>query len=424
MDQANQEPDAPSADSSDTGDAAASFRFTAQHINPDARHPAPPAASITGTINASNPDTAQATLDALQLRVISLEPEAPQGKVKPVRGGDFLAFNQQLAYMTEAGMPMEQGLRLIAKDLKGGKLSSTIHRVADELSAGKSLPDAFASNKGAFPPLYGAVLEAGVRSGNLPGVLLGLGKHLELMHRLRAAVWRAVAYPVIVFLGVVVMLGVLGAWLVPQFSEIFNDFDTQLPFITLIVMDIAAYMPVIVIVLTLLGVGGFVLMKALQLAGKEQVVFDKLLWVPLIGPVIRRNLLSRWCDALGLGLQAGLDLPGALSMAAQTLCCKPLQRDTDAMIQTLSQGQAITQQTDLRFVPQAVPASIELAAQADDLPGMLQNLSSMYQQQAEARIAALQLILGPILLVLVAVVIGTVISALFFPMIQLMESLL
>ena len=421
MDQANQEPDDPQADSQDS---PSSFRFTAQHINPDARHPAPPGTSVTGSIDAANPDAAQAALDALQLRVVTLEPAAAGGRAKPVRGGDFLAFNQQLAYMTEAGMPMEQGLRLIAKDLKGGRLSNTIQQVANELQSGKSLPEAFASNKGAFPPLYGAVLEAGVRSGNLPGVLLGLGKHLELMHRLSAAVWRAVAYPLIVFLGVLIMLGLLGSWLVPQFSELFTDFDVQIPILTQLVMDVATYMPAIVIGLAILGVAFFAAMAGLRATGREQIVFDKLLWVPLIGPVIKRNLLSRWCDALGLGLQAGLDLPGALSMASGTLCSGQLQRDTDAMIGTLQMGQSISEHTYLSFVPAAVPASIELAAQADDLPSMLHNLSTMYQQQAEARIAALQLILGPILLVLVAVVIGIVISALFFPMIRLMESMM
>ncbi|MEM6259500.1 MAG: type II secretion system F family protein [Planctomycetota bacterium] len=272
---------------------------------PDAESPGPDA-RFTGTIDAADPDAAQATLAALQLRVLSLEPAQTSGPTRPVRGGDFLAFNQQLAYMTEAGMPMEQGLRLIAKDLSGGRLSHTIQRVADELQAGKSLPEAFASHKGAFPPLYGAVLEAGVRSGNLPGVLMGLGRHLELMQRLRAAVWRAVAYPLIVFLGVIVMLGLLGAWLVPQFREIFDDFDTRLPVITEVVMDVATHMPAIVTVVALIGIVLFTSMAALRAAGKEQVIFDKLLWLPLIGPVISRNLLSRWCDALGLGLHAGM----------------------------------------------------------------------------------------------------------------------
>jgi type IV pilus assembly protein PilC len=424
MDQSNQDP----ADSSDhameTSEAPTSYRFTAQHARRTPVQANASATTFSGAIDATDTESAQATLAAMQLRVLSLEPVQSAGRAKPVRGGDFLAFNQQLATMTEAGLPMEHGLRLIARDLKGGKLSKTIQQVADELQAGKSLPDAFASNRGAFPPLYGAVLEAGVRSGNLPGVLMGLGKHLELMHRLRAAVWRALAYPLIVFLGVLLMLGVLGAWLVPQFREIFIDFDTQLPIITLVVLDIATYMPAIMIGLLIVSGLIFAAMTFVRVSGNDQVLFDKLLWIPLVGPVVRSNLLSRWCDALGLGLKAGLDLPGALKMSAQTLHCKTLSSDTSAMIQTIEQGQAITRNTNLRFVPAAVPASIELAAQADDLPGMLKNLSAMYQQQAEARVSALQLVLGPILLVFVAVIIGIVISALFAPMLLLMESLM
>lgn len=401
------------------------FSFTAQSLTPSALvGSGRPHLSVSGNITATGPDSAQRQLSAMGLRVVSLEPSASAGRSRSVRGGDFLAFNQQLAYLTEAGLPVEQGLRLIARDLKAGRLSATIQQVADELKAGKSLPEAFSAHRGAFPPLYGAVLQAGIKTGNLPAVLMGLGRHLELLQRLQAAVWRSIAYPLVVFFGVLVMLGVLGAVIVPQFREIFEDFDTALPPLTEFVLWVSEYMPFIVAGLLGLGAALLIFMTVLRASGRGQLLFDKVLWVPLLGPAIRRNMLCRWCDALRLGLNAGLDLPGALEMACDALGSAPLKRDTDAMVATLQKGQPIRQNVSLRFVPEAVPAAIELASHADDLPGMLEKLSAMYQQQAEARVAALHMVLGPIMLIIVAAIIGVVITAMFLPLIRVMQSVL
>jgi|GEM_PF-597053 len=404
---------------------AASYRFSAQSVG-DSSVPGRPAPSlqISGAIDASSPDSAQQTLEALRLRVLSLEPDAKLGPVRAIRGSDFLAFNQQLAYMTQAGLPMEEGLRLIAQDLNRGRLSATVQRVADELKAGKSLSEAFSSHRGAFPPLYSAVLEAGVRTGNLPGVLMGLGRHLELMQRLRAAVWRSIAYPLVVFFGVLLMLGVLGFVLVPQFREIYEDFDIRLPLLTEFVLASATYMPAIMIGIVAFIAACLVLTATLRMYGREQALIDKLLWIPLLGSAISRNMLSRWCDALSLGLNAGLDLPGALDVAAGVLRSGPLNRDTLAMVNAIEQGRAIRGNVRLRFVPEAVPAAVELASHANDLPGMLKSLSELYQQQAEARVAALGMVLGPMMLILIAGVIGVVVTAMFLPMLNVMNSLM
>jgi type IV pilus assembly protein PilC len=403
---------------------AASFRFAAQTQGSDTIDGIEPSRVVTGSIDAADPDTAQHQLAAMRLRVMSLEPTATDRKPRAMRGGDFLRFNQQLAYMTEAGLPMEQGLRLIADDLNNESLSANVQRVADELKAGKSLPEAFAAHRGAFPPLYASIIDAGLKTGNLSAVLLGLGRHLELLARLKSAVWRALAYPLVVFVGVLAMLGALGAFIVPQFRAIYTDFDTQLPALTELILAVSLYMPYIAAAVVVVGVLIFVAGVLLRAAGKEQPVIDALLWLPIIGQALRRNMLARWCDALHLGLQAGMDLPGALRVAADTIGSRPLSRDTAAMIDTLERGQTIHHYTQLRFVPQAVPAAIELASHADDLPGMIQHLGQLYQEQAESRVAVLHTVLGPAMLVFVGVLILTVVWGLFLPMISLMESLM
>ena len=150
--------------------------------------------SMSGTLEASDVDDANRQLHALGLRVVELEPRpaaalAPAGGPR-LRGEDFIAFNQQLAHLTSAGLPIEHGLRLIAQDARRGRLARTIQQLADELERGTPLPQALAKYESKFPPLYARLVEAGVKSNNLPAMLLNLGRHAEMVQRLRAAIWR------------------------------------------------------------------------------------------------------------------------------------------------------------------------------------------------------------------------------------------
>ena len=161
---------------------------------------------ISGTIEADNAENAHRQLDALGLRVTEMEPVGRPAKPKALGADDFIAFNQQLAHLTSAGLPVEQGLRLIAQDMRSGRLAATIRRVSEELERGRTLAEAFEAHRGKFPTLYARIIDAGVKSANLPGVLLNLGRHLDLVHRLRAALWRAAAYPLVVLFAVALVM--------------------------------------------------------------------------------------------------------------------------------------------------------------------------------------------------------------------------
>jgi len=147
---------------------------------------------LTGTIDAASPDHARQQLESLRLRVLELAPaQAAAPATRPLRGEDFLTFNQQLAHLTSAGMPLEQGLRLIAQDMNRGAVANTIRQIADELEKGVPLGQAFEKHAAQFPPAYGHLIDAGVKTSNLSGMLLNLSEHLRTLANLRAALWRA-----------------------------------------------------------------------------------------------------------------------------------------------------------------------------------------------------------------------------------------
>ncbi len=392
------------------------FRYAAQTFDGQA---------MNGTIDAPSVDDASQQLKKLQLRVIEINAEPKPPRPKPLSKIDFAMFNQQLAHLSSAGLPVEQGLRLIAEDLDRGQLAQTVRSVADELERGTPMGEAFAKHEKQFPPLYGVLVAAGVQTGDLPGVLLNLGRHLELVARLRAALWRAAAYPIMVLGALLLVLIFLGHTVLPQFALIYKHWFVELPGLTKFLLAASYWTPLLIVIFLLAFIGLPIAWMLLRAAHLDRTVADLALPLPIVGPVLRRELVARWCDALRLGVQAGLDLPNTIQLASNMIGSPALTRDTRVILQNVSSGQPID---DLRVRPRVLPTTVlavlQMAVDRSDLPSALDTLSTMYQQQAELRITAAQNLLTPLLVVLVGGVIAVVILGLFLPIINLFHTIL
>ncbi len=402
------------------GDAA--FSFEAQTL---AGEP------VSGTLTAGSFDEATRKLNGMQVRVLALDPVpavvVPSPRARRLGADDFQTFNTQLAHLTGAGLPVEQSLRLIAEDMRTGRLAESVRQVATELEAGRSLPEAFERHARQFPPLYSQLINAGIRTGDLSAMLLSLGRHVELVQRLRAMLWKALSYPVVVFFSLLSVVGFLGVFVLPQFKHIFDDFKVELPTITQWVMGcsdfLLKYWPFLLAGVVGLFFGLPLLIRAIQPARTRQRVIETLFFpLPLLGAALRQNLLARWCDALRLGVESGLDLPASIQLASDAVGSPRLASDGQLLIDALQSGRPISDEIPTRTLPRTVVAVISFATTSNDLPSGLRTLSTMFQQQAERKIATIPALLTPILVVLLAVLIGFVVIAMFAPMIALVSS--
>lgn len=378
---------------------------------------------VSGDIDAPGPDTAVARLGAMGLRALHIEPAGAGGTARPLRPDDFLAFNQQLAYLAKAGLPLEQGLRMIGADIGRGRLGRTIQDVADDLERGTPLSEAFDKHRGRFPNSYGSLIDAGIRSGDLAGVLLSLGRHLEMVQRLRGTLWRAMAYPLMVIVALLLVLGFIGVFILPRFQEIFDEFQLRLPLQTQILLDLAPFAPLLLGLAAMIIFGGPFLWGLLRMTGRDAAATDYLvLPLPMVGRVMRLSLVARWCDALRLGVSAGLDLPRAVTLASDATGSPRLRRDGAALVVMIESGAAL-EPTRLSVLPPTVPAAIEFAAGRHDLPTTLRTLSELYERQAETRLASIPVLLSPLLLILIAVSVGYMISALLVPLFRIINAI-
>lgn len=396
-------------------DSPASFAYEAQTERGDA---------LSGTIDAPDAARAATLLESLRLRVLRIDRVNVAARAAPLRGDDFTSFNQQLAHLTAAGLPVEHGLRLIAQDMRSGRLAETIRTVAAELERGTPMGEAFDRHREKFPPLYGRLVEAGVRSGNLSGMLLNLGRHLEMVNRLRGMMWRATAYPLIVLVVLLIVLLFISGWIIPQFEKLFADFGVRLPQVTQVLLGTSGWLPPLLIGILAAIALVMLLWPLLRLSGRDQVVVEAVvLPTPLVGPVLRRNMIARWCDALRLGVDAGLDLPRAIGLANEAIGSRALRRDGQALITTLEQGRPLDESSlRLRIIPATVSATIELGRGKEQLSESLAALAELYQQQAEVRLNLIPAILTPLMLIFTAVIIGLVVLGLFAPLISLIQA--
>lgn len=392
---------------------ASPFRYVAQDAS---------GTPYSGVVEAADADEARWRLTGLGLHLLELSPATPDRRsLTPMRGEDFRAFNEQLASLAEAGLPIERGLRLIARDMRTGRLRRTVERIAEELEKGKPLGEAFDAHRGAMPALYGRLMDIGVKSGNLAGVLFNLGRHMEMMQRLRTALWRAVTYPLVVLVMMAIVFTFIAKVIVPAVRDIVADFGTVLPLHTRVLFWVADRYEWIAAAALVVFVGAPLGLAVYGGMARGKGIIDLVVMrLPLIGPIVIRNLLARWCDAVRLGVESALDLPTAMRMAGEAMGSDRIRFDSDLLASTHSAGQPLQDAVALSVVTPTITAAMDLGMARQDLPRTLATLTHMYEHQAEHRLGVMQATLQPILIILLAVVLGQVIAAIFMPILHLL----
>ena len=398
-----------------TTDSPNTFAYQAQ---------TPDGLRMNGTVDAIDVADAQRRLVELGLRVSEIAPAKHVPRPRALGASDFMAFNQQLAHLAKAGLPLEHGLRLIAADLRGGgRLARTVEMVAAELERGTPLGEAFEKHRGHFPALYGRLVAAGVQAGNLPGVLFNLGRHLELVQRLRESLWRALAYPFAILTGLGLVLMLIGRFVLPKFEEIYADFRIELPFITELLLEAGRFMPTLALIVLAVALGTPLLWMILRVTGRDGAATDFLArYVPLVGPVIRRSLAARWCDLLRVAIASGMDLPAGIRLASEATGSPALVRDGRRLAEQLEAGKPLEPSRGA-MLPASVPATIQFASGFHDLPTTLDALGEMCQRQAELRVAAIPAIITPAFVLLIGLLVAVLVLGLLAPMLTLIQGM-
>ncbi|MDI9431699.1 MAG: type II secretion system F family protein [Planctomycetota bacterium] len=381
---------------------------------------------MTGTIEAPSSQEADAALREMGLTVNSVEKGRTEPPKTAVGRNEFLLFNRQLASITKAGIPLERGLRELAQDITSKSMRKLVEEIAADLEAGMGIEEAFQKRQGAFPPLYGRILKAGVETGRLTEMLTSLNRHLELASHTRRIIFEAVSYPAVVFVLAAIIITLVFTYIVPQFQGVLEEMiGGKLNPVTTGVLDLARnvvpfWTGVAVFVAAIVGL--FIALSASPAGRRIKEGF--LLHVPVIGRLWHNSVLSRMAEAMALLVGAGCDMPECLRLGAVAAGSERLLLDSERLAAQIEKGANFMEAGhDAGMLPRLFLYSVQLGAQRNELPDNLHSLADMYADQARAGQSRLQVVLLPMMLVVVGGFLGVTILAMFLPMIQVVTSL-
>ena len=382
---------------------------------------------MKGTIEAGTNQEADDLLKQMQLVVNSVEKARLKKPKTAIGRNEFVLFNQQLASITKAGIPLERGLRELAGDISSRSMRRLVDAIADELEAGVSIEQAFEKRQKHFPPLYGRILKAGVETGRLSEMLTSLNRHLEMATQTRRIIFEAMCYPaVILALAVVILTGVF-MFIIPQFGSVLEEMTDggRLPALTRLFLsmskNVVPFWTAIGIVIAVI-VALFVMLSA-SAAGRR-FKESLLLSTPVIGRVYHSSMLSRMAEGMAIMVAAGSDMPVSLRLSSGATGSEKLILESEALAAQIEQGANILEAGQLcRMIPRLFLYSIQLGTQRNELQDNLYSLGQMYTEQARCGQARLQAVLLPVMLIGVGCFLAMTILAMFLPMISIITSL-
>ncbi len=382
---------------------------------------------MKGTIEAGTQQEASETLEQMQLSVNSVETAKPRKLKTAIGRNEFLLFNQQLASITKAGIPLERGLRELAADVTSRSMRKLIDDIAGELEAGVSIEQAFEQRQKRFPPLYGRILEAGVETGRLSEMLTSLNRHLELANQTRRIIAEAMGYPaVILALAATVITGVF-VFIIPQFGEILAEMTggAQLPGLTRLFLQMAGnVVPFWTAVALFIAAILLLFATCSSFAAGRRLKEALFMRIPVIGRVYHSSVLSRMAEAMAMMVAAGCDMPACLRLSAGSTGSERLILESEMLARQVEQGANILEAGQFcRVIPRLFLYSIQLGSQRNELQDNLYSLGQMYAEQARFGQARLQAVLMPTMIIAVGGVIALCILSLFLPMIKIVNSM-
>ncbi len=359
------------------------------------------------------------------------KPRARRGIVlfarRKVSSKILMIFTRQLATLIDSGLPLLRSLNVLAKQERDKVMRNTINKVADSVQSGSTFSDALALHPRIFNDLYVSMVKAGEVGGVLELVLTRLSEFQEKAAKIKNKILAAMVYPVIVMTMAVGIMGFLLVFIVPRFELIFQDLlgDKPLPPVTRFVIGLSGFMQSHGLVL--LG-AVVVIVTAYKMIGRTRrgrLVIDNFkLRMPLFGNLNRKTAISRFSRTLGTLVTSGVPILQALNITRETAGNAAIASAIARVHDSVKEGESIVQPMEAsRAFPPMVVSMVDVGEETGKLPEMLLKIADVYDDEVDNAVVALTSMLEPIMIVFLAVIVGTIVLALFTPLISIITGL-
>ena len=336
-------------------------------------------------------------------------------------------FTRQLAQLTSAGLPLLSGLTVLARQEKNQTLKRVLGELAEVIEGGGTFSEGLAQHPKVFNKLFVSMVKAGELGGVLEVVLDRLAQFMEKAMRIKGKVKAAMFYPIAVLIVAIVIMAILLIFVIPKFKDVFGDLTGEdgLPEFTQFVLDISDTVKE-----NAFGTatGMFAFMLTLSLCGKSKhgrFVLDKLaLFFPIIGPVVEKVSIARFARTLGTLINSGVPILQALNIVKDTSGNTVVAQAVQDVHDSVKEGETIVAPLEAsRVFPPMVISMVDVGEKTGDMPQMLEKIADTYDEEVDRAVESMTSLIEPVMIVFLAVIVGSIVIAMFLPLIRMIESI-
>lgn len=351
------------------------------------------------------------------------------GRIKPK---NLMIFTRQLATLIDSGLPLLRSLTVLGKQEPNPVLRSTLSALADSVQSGATFSESLAQHPKIYNKLYVNMVKAGELGGVLEVVLNRLAEYQEKAQKLKNKIVSAMVYPVIVMFIAVAILVFLMIFIVPKFEAMFAEMgNAELPGISKLVFGISKFfiaspfgVPNAVFVLILFGICVFLFNLWGRTKGGRLAIDTIKLKLPVFGDIQRKSAVSRFSRTLGTLVTSGVPILQALNITRDTAGNVVISNAIEKVHEAVKEGESIVSPLQASGVfPNMVISMVDVGEETGQLPEMLLKVADVYDDEVDNAVTALTSILEPIMIVVLALVVGSVVFALFLPLIKVITTM-
>jgi len=385
---------------------------------------------VTRTVEAMAANEARTRLEREGFKVFAITPPKAEGLTSftrtsgqarsRVKANDFLLFNQQLAALLRAGIPILQAITMLRRRATSVRLRVVLEEVEAAIRGGAALSQAFAAQGATFPRIYTASILAGERSGALDEVLSRYVTYMRRSVGLRRKIRGALAYPAFLLVACLGMVIFLTTFVVPRMSDLFAGFGNELPTVTQIVLGLSNWLTGNVFWFAPLVIIGSVAIFIWSRTPSGRLLIDAfLLRIPLVGKLLIQMSTAQAARSLATLLAGGITLVESWEIAAESITNLELRRRSSAILPLIREGRSFTESLEAAsWMPELALDMIGIGERSGSLREMLDEVATFYDAESEVRLEQLTTTLEPAILVVMGGVVVIILLAIYLPIIK------
>ncbi len=344
------------------------------------------------------------------------------GGTRSIRSKDLTTFTRQMATMLRAGVPLLQSFDIVSRSHPNASMARLIVDIRNDVETGTSLSAAFRKYPKYFDHLYCNLVEAGEQAGMLELILDRLATYQEKTLAIKGKIKSALTYPIAVMIVAMIVVTIIMLFVVPTFKGVFAQFGAQLPGPTLVVIAISDFFVHYWYVLFgVLILGGYFVFQSWKRSDRVKELLDRaLLRLPVFGQLVQKGALARWTRTLSTMFGAGVPLVEALDSVAGSAGNIVYQRATEKIQQEVSTGTSLTlSMQSSQVFPPLVLQMASIGEESGSLDSMLGKVADIYEEEVDELVKALSSLLEPIIIVVLGILIGGLVIAMYLPIFNL-----